>query len=309
MSVDPSVIHASAAAGGDRYPFAEWRPLPENATQSKIQPTQFIFHTESGHGQTSNDASWRYWDRADITIEAHFLLDMGGNMLQAMSVFTRADNNASANARAISIETQDLGGDSVEVTPWTPEQVEQLAGLVAWLHLHPQINLRLEQCASWSAPGYGGHYLFPEWSIYKGKTCPGATRRMQIPEVIARAWAIINWQPAPIDGPPATPTAPVEREDMSTRILRSMSNPPEYAAQFIAVVDSHGVAIELQWTGSGDDPRVVERLGALRNAGVTDMPAALSDIRHCALHPKNTPEQIAAADGIYPHWSYDNFAP
>lgn len=308
MQIDPSVIHVSALGRERFYPYAAWRPLPENAIQPHIQPTQFIMHTMAAGSRATLQSSWNYAAQGSIVTEPHFLLDMDGAMWQIMDYFVRADNNTRANVRAISIETVDNGGATVNTTPWTPEQVEQLAGLLAWLHLHPLIGVPLVRCPAWDAPGYAPHNAFAEWSS-AAHSCPGAARTAQVPEVAQRAQAIVDWQSGPIETPPPAPAPTPGDSDMSTRILRSMSNPPEYAAQFIAVVDNHGVAIELQWTGSGDDPRVVERLGALRNAGVTDMPAALSDIRHCALHPKNTPEQIAAADGIYPHWSYDNFAP
>lgn len=303
MSVDPSVIHASAAAGGDRYPLAEWRPLPENAGQSRIQPTQFIFHTEAGHGQTSNDASWKYWNRPDITIEAHFLLDMGGNMLQAMGVFTRADNNARANARAVSIETQDLGGDSVEVTPWTPEQIEQLAGLVAWLHLHPQINLPLEQCLSWSAPGYGGHYLFPEWSIYKGKTCPGATRRMQIPQVIARAWAIINWRnDTPVEHFPTT-----EDEVLAHIIIEpGPDGQPVRNAEFWANVtmnqNGEPHVMLCWWGGPGGGAETTFKEGHQADTNHIEMTASLDTMRKYWIL-LGDPAQIQ--DSKHPNWVWD----
>jgi hypothetical protein len=306
VTVDAAVLRSWATAAGDRYPYSEWRPLPENSTQPHINPTQLIFHTQASGGQASNDAGWRYWNRPDIKIEAHFLLDMDGAMVQAVGIFTRADNNADANNRAVSIETQDLGGRSVETTPWTGAQIEQLAGLTAWLHLHPKIRLPLKQCQAWNGPGYGPHNLFAQWSVYKGKTCPGRARTAQIPEVIAAAQRYVNIAEQHFGGAAEGPFAPASREDdMPIHILRSMTDPPEFNAQFIAYCDTAGHSIEVQWSGSGDDPRVAQRMADLRAAGITETHITLAGLRNNVLHARYRPGDIT--DSLH-DWTPEDFA-
>lgn len=216
MPVDPRAIHESAARGDWLFPGAYWRPLPENATQAARTPSQFIMHTQASGGKASNDASWRYWARDDIKSEAHFLLAMDpateplGGLWQCMSIFVQADNNVKANPTAVSIETQDLGGATVDTTPWTEYQLDTLAALLAWLHLNTRVNLVMQLCPAWNGPGYAPHNLFPnDWSTSK-HSCPGRARTLQIPEVRRRADQIIAWTPPP---PPEVIDPPIPSEE------------------------------------------------------------------------------------------------
>lgn len=237
MSVDPAVIHASARAGATRYPFSSWHPLPENATQPGITPTQLILHTEASGGKASNQASWNYWARTDIVAEAHFLLDMDGDMWQAMDTVRRADNNVKSNVRAISIETQDLGGATVDVTPWTEAQLEQLAGLAAWCHL--RYGIPLTPCPAFDEPGMSPHNAFPaQWST-SAHSCPGRIRTTQIAEIRSRAQAIVEWTPpAHLEDTqtPTTPIAPQAKEPIMYTILTAAGKVPALTA-----IDGSGI--------------------------------------------------------------------
>jgi hypothetical protein len=201
--IEPAVIQAAAAEGSTRYPYAEWMPLPENETQSRIVPTQFIFHTMAGPNLTALESLRRYLERTDITGECTFILDLEGRMAQLVETTVRADNNASANSRAGSIETQDRGylaDPGIVVTPWTDIQLAQLAGLAAFYNLRHGVPLH--RPVAWDQPGMGGHRDYPEWSIYTGKTCPGQARYEQIPLVLAAAQQIVEWRPPPPPAPP-----------------------------------------------------------------------------------------------------------
>ncbi len=202
--IDPAVIQASGRSLTTRYPYAAWMPIPENATQPRIVPTQFIMHSMAGPKLTTIDALWHYIARADITGESTFIDDMDGRMAQVVEANVRADNNYKANPRAVSIETQDLGylaDPGIRTTPWTDPQMAQHAGLAAWLNL--RFNIPLSRCTAWDAPGMDGHRAFPEWSTSVGKTCPGDTRWAQIPEVLIAARWIVAW--APVPQPPSPP--------------------------------------------------------------------------------------------------------
>lgn len=212
LFIDPEVIQASAASGSTRYPYAEWMPIPENEYQSKITPTQLIYHTMSGPELTSIEALFHYIARSDVNGECTFILDMLGRMAQLLEADTRADNNFMANQRAISIETQDVGyiaDPGIAKTPWTDPQLAQLAGLSAWTNL--RFDVPIERPAEYDDPGMDGHRAHKEWSSFVGKTCPGQTRWEQIPEVHDAAKRIVDWTPPP---PTPTPSPSLEDDDM-----------------------------------------------------------------------------------------------
>lgn len=197
IEIDPTVIQASAARGDTRYPYAAWMPIPEAATQPKILPRLLIWHSQAGPALTKLESIHAYITRTDITMEPTFILDMSGRMAQVVDIFTRADCNAKANPFSTSVETQDEGHPTLATTQWTEWQCRQLAGLAAWMHLHPSIRLPLELATKWDGSGIGPHRAFPEWSVYVGKTCPGDARVAQIPSIIARARQIATWTPPP----------------------------------------------------------------------------------------------------------------
>lgn len=89
------------------------------------------------------------------------------------------------------------------------------------------------------------------------------------------------------------------------RILRSMSNPPEFHAQFIAVCDADGHSIEVQWSGDGADPRVAQRMADLRGAGIQDQHILLAGLKNNRLHPKHQPWDIQ--DSLR-QWTSNDFA-
>ncbi len=206
--IDPAVIHAAAARGDHVYPLAEYRPLPEAATQRAITPWSFILHTMAGPNTTTPDALWRYLNRTDIGGECHLILGYT-SFIQAVPFNVRADNNAQANGwtaggqyrGAISVETQDNGANTdpgSAKAPWNTYQLEHLAGVSAFLHL--RYGIPLERCTAWDGRGVDGHRKFPEWSIYVGKTCPGETRWNQIPTVLTMARQIVAWSPTTPNG-------------------------------------------------------------------------------------------------------------
>lgn len=164
-------------------PFATRRTLPENSTQAAIVPTQFIMHSIAA--PWTERRVYEYW-RDSTSLESHFGLGYAGDLGQYISTQVRADANAQANRRAVSIET----ASNLEHTdPWTPQQLEMLVRLGVWLHHEHGIPLRI--CRTWDDPGYGYHELFPEWSV-SGTACPGAARVKQFreyvfPEIVRRA--------------------------------------------------------------------------------------------------------------------------
>lgn len=161
-----------------RIPGLAWRPLPENATQPAIRPTQWIIHTAvDGPGPTNLGD---YFERKDVTLESHTWLSWTKHE-QLMDTEVRADANYKANVRAISTETED-DGTPVE-RPWTQYQLGELIRTgVALNRLH---GIPPVLPPTWDAPGMGYHSLYPGvWTPYRGKTCPGATRIHQFKTIV-----------------------------------------------------------------------------------------------------------------------------
>ena len=177
-----------------RYSGAIWDPIPETNTQASITPTQFIVHSVIAPW-TANRIG-EYW-RDSTNLESHFGLGYAGDLNQYVDTEVRADANASANVRAVSIETaSNLQGTD----PWTDEQVERLIQLGFWLHETHGIPAQLP--TTWNAPGMGYHRLFASWST-DGTNCPGDARVDQfINVVLPGIQELING--GPVDPPPVT---------------------------------------------------------------------------------------------------------
>lgn len=228
---DPRVIQESAARGDIWFPYAYVKPLPEATTQARLVPTQFIMHTQaSGSAKVPNKNSWAWWNRTDVKAEAHFLLSMSpdtepeGAIWQVIPINVRADNNVKSNDRAVSIETQDNGGATVDVTPWTDFQVTWLGALLAWLNLRGNVPLQMVG-PLWSDPGYAPHNLFPnDWST-SAHSCPGKARTKQIGDVVRVAQQIIDWRPytPPVETPSNNNPVPQEDDDMTPFLITNGS--------------------------------------------------------------------------------------
>ena len=159
---------------------------PEASKQELIIPRNQILHSNAGPKKTPWYSIFKYWDRSDITGEPHFQVDMDGAIRQAIPLNRRADCNAKANAwtyqgqryGAISYETQDDGADTLNQTPWTPEQLRSVVGAATALCV--QYNMQCDTVTEWTDGGIDYHSKFKEWSIYVGKTCPGYARIQQV---------------------------------------------------------------------------------------------------------------------------------
>jgi hypothetical protein len=109
-----------------------------------------------------------------------------GFTAQAMPIIRRADCNYKANSfvlngkvyGAISFETEDNGAATLEHTPWSLPTLNALVQINKALVI--QCDIHCSQPAYWNSSGIGHHCLHQEWSIYVGKTCPGAARIAQM---------------------------------------------------------------------------------------------------------------------------------
>lgn len=159
-----------------------WCPLavkmelqPESDSQAAITPTQFIVHSLAA--PWTIEQTYRYW-RDSTNLESHFGLGYDGRLGQYIGTNTRADANASANVRAISLES---AANTSNTDPWTDAQIDTLVKVLDWAAAEHGIPRR--RCRSWTDPGFGYHRLYPEWST-GGTYCPGDARVKQFNEIV-----------------------------------------------------------------------------------------------------------------------------
>lgn len=174
-------------------PFAKKMELqPESDSQASINPTQMIIHSLAA--PWTIERIYEYWDQS-TNLESHFGLGYDGRLGQYIGTETRADANAQANVRAISLES---AANLQNSDPWTDEQIEGLVKVMDWAATTHGIPRR--KCRSWTDPGFGYHRLYPEWSL-GGTDCPGNARVSQFNNIVL---------PRVIAGDIAEPTPPEE---------------------------------------------------------------------------------------------------
>lgn len=147
---------------------------------------------------------------------AHFSVGSYGEITQSRDTMYQSAACYQGNPRCIAIETEDMGapfpswgGDPKRVPPWTPQQIEAIAQVIAWCHKAHGIpivaapNSRASsRGVAYHRQGVDGNFLaegfrysgrVPDgelWTLYPGKACPGDARIDQIPGIIARARVI-----------------------------------------------------------------------------------------------------------------------
>lgn len=138
--------------------------------------------------------------------ESHFGVGYDGLVYQWQDTERQADANLDGNDRVLSIETADSGPgfpiwSGSNVPAWLPAQIEAIARIVAWGCDTYHIPCQLIPDSGQSRRGIGYHRqgidpwrcnTCERWSTSTGKVCPGDRRVNQVPQVIARANAILN---------------------------------------------------------------------------------------------------------------------
>ena len=180
--VDTSDIRTGVTDWGQdtvRMPGTTWQPLPENQTAGTIRPTQVILHTVVGSGNP-----YGYF-ATQSNLESHFWVSLTGGIHQFMDCTRQADANYEANVRAISVETADNGDP--DHYPWQPPQIKAILDIIRWVHA--TYGVPIVRCPAWDAPGVGYHTMWgaPSHWTPVAKTCPGAARIQQFPEILRLA--------------------------------------------------------------------------------------------------------------------------
>ena len=196
-----------------RYPGAVWRPLANNWDS---QPRLTRYDLVLLHTMVGSLASTDRYFRSDGYggAESHFGVGHDGTVYQWQNTAHRAEANGAANARAISIETADMGpgfprwdiNNGNAVPAWTDDQLEAIAYIVAWACRTHDIPVGLIPDSRPERRGIGYHrlgvpgYVVPGgelWSSARGKSCPGPRRIAQVPGIVTRARQIIGAPPPP----------------------------------------------------------------------------------------------------------------
>jgi hypothetical protein len=167
-----------------RYSEESWKPIDpqfdlEKAKGSERVKTQFIIHSAVG----TYPGSINWWKtQFQFKIYSTFFVRGSGEIVQLVDSSYYAPANASANGRAISVETDD--NTKPDKFPWNDKQLDSLVKLIKWAN--EKHNIPLRTCPAHDQPGIGFHtmwgnkYSNSPWVGYNkydyAKTCPGLCR-------------------------------------------------------------------------------------------------------------------------------------
>lgn len=218
---------------------AAWRPLGPQ-TQPRMSAHDIIcLHTMVG-SLAGTDNYFRANGYGGT--ESHFGVGGDGTIYQWQDLDYTADANYQGSRRIISIETADIGpefpkwntSDPQAVPFWTPKQTEAIAKIIAYCCKLYMIPCVLIPDSKPSRRGIGYHrqgvpgYMVEggeQWSLARGKVCPGDNRISQIPTVIERAQQLLNVRPPTPTQPSPTipnPTRRTLREGMVGEDVRNL---------------------------------------------------------------------------------------
>lgn len=170
------------------YPKAARKLLPENTTQSRINPRTVCLHTAVSNG----NSLYSFWmSPGSDGVESHFYLQKSGGFEQYMDTTRRADCQRDGNSFCISVESWDgypHGWDNgSDVPAWNTAQVDSLVDFLVWCHKTHDIPLRISRY--WNDSGIAWHrkYIGSPGFASSARACPGDRRVAQIPGIIAAA--------------------------------------------------------------------------------------------------------------------------
>lgn len=173
---------------------------------------------------------------------SHIYVRKDGVIEQYVDTAFRAEADLDGNDATISVETQGGLYDSAG-EPWTPEQIEAMAQFFAWVHKTHGVILRLADDSkigasskglSWHRLGIDGNFPATpnplagrlqrgggmHYSNSRGKTCPGDTKILQVPQVLARAIEIVDGgiTPPPPPNPVPVPPPPIHPKEFTMEV-------------------------------------------------------------------------------------------
>ncbi len=126
-----------------KCPFAQWRPLSDQQTESRMTSHDIVcIHTMVGYLRSTDTM---FGKNGYGGTESHFGIGgiwgsdrndppLDGHLMQWQDLAFQADANLDGNPRTISIETADNAPkNAADIARWTPAQVETIVRLIRWL--------------------------------------------------------------------------------------------------------------------------------------------------------------------------------
>ena len=184
-------------------PGALWRPIDVGNRARRVKGRGLIGHVAvSGStlllpGPLSTRASdWTFY----LPKEPY---PTGERFAQLIDLDLQCWSSGAGNLTCPAFESQGGLGTTVQVNaePWTPNQVESAAIILAHLNRTEGTPLQDMGNSLASSRGFGVHRYGIDpwrvsggevWSSARGKSCPGDAKVRQIPQIIARAIQIVN---------------------------------------------------------------------------------------------------------------------
>lgn len=178
-----------------RFERAVWRgPVPNMTSGGMRSHRGLVLHIQEG-SEAGTDA---WFHNPSSQVSAHFGNPKTGPLDQWVDTDDRAWAEVNGNPDWISVENEGHSGDQL-----TASQLENVAQLLAWLHVQYGVPLAISDTPAAGTPGLTGHGL--GGSAWGGHyDCPGPPILAQRPAIIARAQQILGAAPVPIPPTPST---------------------------------------------------------------------------------------------------------
>lgn len=204
-----------------------------------IQPRLLLVHTNAASGEGTEESAYNWSMAKPDNAKPHYQVDRDGSATKFLPSNRRGVCNASFGSDprtggknvatwSLAIETADLGfgvGKPGGAIGFTPEQGEMVAQIIAY---EARLwGFPIEYPTTWDGDGVACHtepFEFPYWTIYKGKTCPGERKKIEMQSWILPRVREIN---IPIPQPP-TPQPPSEEDDMKYIFVAKAGTPEQY---------------------------------------------------------------------------------
>lgn len=254
----PVFSHELAPVGVEVKFFSAWQDRPMLDSPARIAAVHT--NAASGEGDVDSASSWTERNRLPGSIHGnpvgkayytipHYQVDRDGRARKILPTDRRGICNSTVlpgtsqwagltqaqrlevnrhpvnvSRFSLGIETADTGtAADPTISAFTDIQAERVAEILAYEHLVPGNDIVLDTPTAWFTSGVGSHtdpFPYPFWTTVRGKPCPGAKKKAQLPAIVARAAVIVEAWTAP----DPTPPHPTEEDDMLF-LVRAESNP------------------------------------------------------------------------------------
>lgn len=177
-----------------RYPAAEWKPIPSHSG-AMTEDLGLILHVTTNHADP-----YGFFDNPKNEASSTVWISDSGHVEQYVEFGVRAWAQAAGNATYNSAEVSGVPDE-----PMTAAEIEALAHLYAWGHVHRGWKMQLADKPG--ERGFGWHGMGGEaWGGHLG--CPGNVRKAQRQHILDRAAEILASGATPAAPQPA-PSHPV----------------------------------------------------------------------------------------------------